>query len=471
MALKTQLGEGFSQAFEDMKKVYNRDIIGELFGKSTIYDYILKRSEERALINREDPFGSGGNGTGGNFGGYGNGGLDLVNAYTKKLSSLSDETAKLISLNNQLLLTGYESQYIAVSSLNHELESQTSVLSKLSETQKHILRMKAEELDAQRQINEILKLSSDYSQHLSDMEFEIELMGKSTAQIEAMKFARDLETRAKLLSIGMSKENIALLNEEVKKQLELYGLIQKKKTDLEASAGLGFESGMKKYIDNIGSMGKQFEESTLSVLNTMEGALFDFATTGKLNFRDMTVSILNDLARIMVRMAMMQAVQGVMNILPGFSSGGAVGAASRNISASFALGGYTGLGGKYEPAGIVHRGEYVISSEATRALGKPFLDSLHNAAKGGLPGYSAGGHVGNIFPPQMPFHANANRAAQASNAQQSKQEFTFHNEIVVQADSGKEGGVEIAQKLMPFFKQEMKKLLIAEKKSGGILSR
>jgi len=35
----------------------------------------------------------------------------------------------------------------------------------------------------------------------------------------------------------------------------------------------------------------------------------------------------------------------------------------------FATGGYTGDGGKYQPAGIVHKGEYVVNSETTRDLG------------------------------------------------------------------------------------------------------
>ncbi|STY61517.1 Phage-related minor tail protein [Mannheimia haemolytica] len=34
----------------------------------------------------------------------------------------------------------------------------------------------------------------------------------------------------------------------------------------------------------------------------------------------------------------------------------------------FATGGYTGNGGKYEPAGIVHKGEYVMTKEATARL-------------------------------------------------------------------------------------------------------
>lgn len=39
------------------------------------------------------------------------------------------------------------------------------------------------------------------------------------------------------------------------------------------------------------------------------------------------------------------------------------------ILKGYSAGGYTGNGGKYEPAGIVHRGEYVVNSETTRDLG------------------------------------------------------------------------------------------------------
>ncbi|MFY1852374.1 phage tail length tape measure family protein [Achromobacter xylosoxidans] len=52
----------------------------------------------------------------------------------------------------------------------------------------------------------------------------------------------------------------------------------------------------------------------------------------------------------------------------------------------FAEGGYTGAGGKYDPAGVVHAGEYVIPADATRRLGVGFLDRLR--------GYADGGYVG-----------------------------------------------------------------------------
>lgn len=51
-------------------------------------------------------------------------------------------------------------------------------------------------------------------------------------------------------------------------------------------------------------------------------------------------------------------------------------------------GGYTGAGGKFDPAGIVHRGEYVFDAEATRRIGVGTLDRLRR-----LPGYAVGGFV------------------------------------------------------------------------------
>ncbi|HEY1036346.1 MAG TPA: DNA-binding protein, partial [Pseudoxanthomonas sp.] len=56
----------------------------------------------------------------------------------------------------------------------------------------------------------------------------------------------------------------------------------------------------------------------------------------------------------------------------------------------YADGGYTGPGGKYQPAGIVHKGEGVLSQEDIRALGGPaafyaLRHAIHNGyADGGL---------------------------------------------------------------------------------------
>lgn len=57
----------------------------------------------------------------------------------------------------------------------------------------------------------------------------------------------------------------------------------------------------------------------------------------------------------------------------------------------FANGGYTGHGGKYEPAGVVHKGEGVLTQEEVKALGGP--QGFEDLRKSIRRGYSAGGLV------------------------------------------------------------------------------
>lgn len=59
----------------------------------------------------------------------------------------------------------------------------------------------------------------------------------------------------------------------------------------------------------------------------------------------------------------------------GLSATGAQGA-----GIGFADGGYTGDGGKYQVAGLVHRGEYVMPADVVRSIGVPTLDAM---AQGG----------------------------------------------------------------------------------------
>jgi hypothetical protein len=74
----------------------------------------------------------------------------------------------------------------------------------------------------------------------------------------------------------------------------------------------------------------------------------------------------------------------------------------------FAEGGYTGSGNKYEPAGIVHRGEYVVPQwvmqktpainyvralEAIRTDGRSVAQTASNKSRGGVRGYAEGGYV------------------------------------------------------------------------------
>jgi lambda family phage tail tape measure protein len=74
--------------------------------------------------------------------------------------------------------------------------------------------------------------------------------------------------------------------------------------------------------------------------------------------------------------------------------GGGLGAGiGREVAgaALYAAGGYTGPGGRYEPAGVVHRGEVVWSQDDVARHGGP---SVVDAMRRGLRGYASGGFVG-----------------------------------------------------------------------------
>lgn len=68
----------------------------------------------------------------------------------------------------------------------------------------------------------------------------------------------------------------------------------------------------------------------------------------------------------------------------------------RTELAQFSGGGYTGPGGKYEPAGIVHRGEYVVPANmVNQNTGLPYADALGRFITGMQPrsSYANGGYV------------------------------------------------------------------------------
>jgi hypothetical protein len=95
------------------------------------------------------------------------------------------------------------------------------------------------------------------------------------------------------------------------------------------------------------------------------------------------------------------------------SAGGALITALRaqRNSKLFAGGGYTGAGGKYQPAGIVHAGEFVFPQESVKRIGVRNLGQL-----AGLPGYASGGPVvvtgaARGFPPHSALQSYENNAA------------------------------------------------------------
>ncbi|MHA6643235.1 D-alanyl-D-alanine carboxypeptidase family protein, partial [Mesorhizobium sp. A623] len=105
--------------------------------------------------------------------------------------------------------------------------------------------------------------------------------------------------------------------------------------------------------------------------------------TGTQTLNGALQNLLNSLIDATLQAALLG--KGPLAGLFGGAGGGILGAIF-----GFADGGYTGPGDKYQPAGIVHKGEYVMSKRATSRLGVGNLEALHMAA---VKGYDVGGYV------------------------------------------------------------------------------
>ena len=132
----------------------------------------------------------------------------------------------------------------------------------------------------------------------------------------------------------------------------------------------GAKSAWADYADSAADAYGTMKSFASSAFDSMGQNLADTLTRGKADWADFTRSTLSMLTQILVKQAMTGLVSSATSAL------------------GFAGGGWTGSGGKYEPAGVVHRGEFVFHKEATSRIGVGNLYRLMN-------GYANGGYVGN----------------------------------------------------------------------------
>lgn len=239
-----------------------------------------------------------------------------------------------------------------------------------------------------------------------DMEIDIIAVGRSDQAVAVMReiatvrqrYAdemRELHQRQEDDSTKISEsafeERRELLQQLMDEEVSLVEQAALRKRAAEEDWRNGAARGLEQYLDQARNVAGQYENATVSALQNMEGALANFVTKGKLGFASLADSIINDLVRIAIR----QAALGIFG-----SFGGSSPIVGGFMSQIFAEGGYTGPGGKYEPAGIVHRGEVVWSQEdVTRAGGLSVVESLRK----GFSGYADGGVVGGrVNTPSMP---------------------------------------------------------------------
>jgi len=130
-------------------------------------------------------------------------------------------------------------------------------------------------------------------------------------------------------------------------------------------------------------------------------ALANALADGKLEAQEL-IPILTDVINQLLSAA--QAAGGFGSLFGNLFGGGFNPTAGGFASMlGFAKGGYTGPGGKHQPKGVVHGGEFVFSKAATQRAGVGNLAAMHSS----LRGYANGGLVGPA--PMLPRMGAANQ--------------------------------------------------------------
>lgn len=231
---------------------------------------------------------------------------------------------------------------------------------------------------------EELSLRQNYQRQLAELERDSEAKGtKGTAEYEEVtrKLQASLNERLIDLRSYYAEEDAAQGN-WVNGAIRAYQNIAASAGD---AAGIG-------------------EQAFMSSFNSMSNGLATFVTTGKLNFKSFTASILSDLAKIMAQMAMMQAVKGVGSAL-GF---GVTPNALGDVYSSSSLSQFSGQ--------IVSRPTYFAFAKGAGVMGEAGPEAilpLRRGSDGKLGVVAAGGQGMAMFAPQY----NVNIQNDGSNGQ------------------------------------------------------
>ncbi|EHW40566.1 phage tail tape measure protein, lambda family [Escherichia coli DEC9B] len=181
----------------------------------------------------------------------------------------------------------------------------------------------------------------------------------------------------------------------------------------------GLKSGWGEWAESATDSFSQVKSVATQTFDGIAQNMAAMLTGSEQNWRGFTRSVLSMLTEIFLKQAMVGIVGSIGSAIGGAFGGGASASTGTAIQAAaanfhFATGGFTGTGGKYEPAGIVHRGEFVFTKEATSRIGVGNLYSL-------MRGYAEGGYVGGA----------------GSSAQMRRTEginFNQNNHVVIQND-------------------------------------
>ncbi|EOK9865371.1 phage tail tape measure protein [Escherichia coli] len=218
----------------------------------------------------------------------------------------------------------------------------------------------------------------------------------------------------------------------------------------------GLKSGWGEWAESATDSMSQVKSVATQTFDGIAQNMAAMLTGSEQNWRGFTRSVLSMMTEILLKQAMVGIVGRIGSAIGGAFGGGASASTGTAIEAAaanfhFATGGFTGTGGKYEPAGIVHRGEFVFTKEATSRIGVGNLYRL-------MRGYAEGGYVGGAGSPAQI------RRAEGIN-------FNQNNHVVIQNDGiNGQAGPQLMKAVYDMARKGAQDELRLQLRDGGMLS-
>ncbi|QES77176.1 phage tail tape measure protein [Proteus mirabilis] len=319
--------------------------------------------------------------------------IDYAKQYTKILSDLQEKQASLIADGQSIQLYGTTSSFneynSALADIKKNKEKFDAIL-KIDPKAIETIKEKAKAIDDMARANSVAQFAYDRNKEVEQMQFETSLIGKSRAEQERLNALRGVDLLYKQASVDLGDKELANLqnNVELTKQ-KIEAELQKREL-MKLDPVEGLNQGLSDFGDSATNVMENVKNVTANALNNMSDSLADFVLTGKGSFKDFANAVISDITRMVMKMLVFKAIEAGTSFFMGGASGGSD--AGGGPGGLFAYGGYTGHGGKFEPKGIVHGGEFVFTKEATAKLGIGNLYRLMNSTQG----YASGGFVGSL---------------------------------------------------------------------------
>lgn len=312
--------------------------------------------------------------------------IDYAKQYTKILTELEEKQASLIADGQSIQLYGTTSSFneytSALADIKQNKDKFDAIL-KIDPKAIETIKEKAKAIDDLARANSVAQFAYDRGKEIEQMQFETTLIGKSRAEQEKLNALRQIDVLYQQASVDLGEKELVNLQRNVELTKQQIEEELRKREAMKGDPMAGLKQGLSDFSESAMDVMENVRNVTTNALNNMSDALADFALTGKGSFKDFANAVISDITRMVMKMLIFKAIE---------AGGQAMGFDMGWMSKGHAYGGYTGHGGKFEPKGIVHGGEFVFTKEATAKLGVGNLYRLMHAAQG----YASGGFVGAV---------------------------------------------------------------------------